>query len=368
MSSTKHQRESSIQETSLMIKLIEETVVAQSFEKLAEHLLPSIIGMMRLRSAFLYMEDSHLHTFHYFGHGLQPESDNETKKLCAEQLGRHSNQADLQLTSIQSSVGKETTSDIMFYALRDEGTCTGLIGLVPEEQTTFTLPNYWEQILRVTANTISRLAKREETERRLAYLNAYKTVSSMLAQELCLHDLLEAALYCCMEVVSAEAASILLLDDEKRNLKFYQTEGPAKLTLMTETFPVDKGIAGSILQKHCSEVINDVHVDPRFYGTIDNESGFHTRNMIAVPLVAGEEQIGVLEVLNKVNGGSFTEEERLLLSSIAEEIAFAIRNAKVFDYVVNSYCKQRQGNSSCKGCKRPLGSWTPCVKYRYSEV
>ena len=87
-------------------------------------------------------------------------------------------------------------------------------------------------------------------------------------------------------------------------------------------------------------------------------------NLIAVPLAAGEEKIGVLEVLNKVDGGSFTEEERLMLVSIAEEIAFAIRNAKLFEYIANTYCKQRQGQTSCRGCERPLGSWTPCVKYR----
>ncbi len=86
--------------------------------------------------------------------------------------------------------------------------------------------------------------------------------------------------------------------------------------------------------------------------------------MIAVPLVAGEEKIGVLEVLNKSGEGSFTEEERRLLLSISEEIAFAIRNAKMFEYVANIYCKQRQGRPSCEGCERPLGSWTPCVKYR----
>ncbi len=77
-----------------------------------------------------------------------------------------------------------------------------------------------------------------------------------------------------------------------------------------------------------------------------------------------KEKVGVLEVLNKVGGRPFTEEERLLLTFIAEEVAFAIRNAKLFEVVVKSYCKQRQGLNTCKGCKRPLGSWTPCVKYR----
>jgi GAF domain-containing protein len=110
-------------------------------------------------------------------------------------------------------------------------------------------------------------------------------------------------------------------------------------------------------------VVNDVASDPRFFEKLDREYGFTTRNLIAVPLTAGEEKIGVMEVLNKAEGGLFTDEERLLLESIAEEIAFAIRNARIFEYVVNSYCKQRQGATSCKGCQRPLKSWTPCAKY-----
>lgn len=102
---------------------------------------------------------------------------------------------------------------------------------------------------------------------------------------------------------------------------------------------------------------------PRFFKKIDSEYGFVTQSLIAIPLTAGEEKIGVMEVLNKSGGEPFTDEERLLLDSIAEEIAFAIRNAGIFEYVINSYCKQRQGEKSCKGCKRPLRSWTPCVKY-----
>lgn len=59
--------------------------------------------------------------------------------------------------------------------------------------------------------------------------------------------------------------------------------------------------------------------------------------------------MGVLEVLSKEGGGLFADEECLLLVSVAEEIAFAVRNAKVFEYVVNTYCKQRQGQGSCRG-------------------
>ncbi len=206
-------------------------------------------------------------------------------------------------------------------------------------------------------------AAHRELLRQARYLNTYLTVSSMVSQCLDPHELLEAVLNVIMETVSAEEASVLLLDEDQANFRFYSVEGPAKQCLMAVTFPADKGIAGSILQTQRSEVINDVHGDPRFFEEIDSKYGFVTQNLIAIPLTAGEEKIGVMEVLNKSGGEPFTDEERLLLDSIAEEIAFAIRNARIFEYVINTYCKQRQGQMSCKGCQRPLRSWTPCVKY-----
>jgi putative methionine-R-sulfoxide reductase with GAF domain len=195
------------------------------------------------------------------------------------------------------------------------------------------------------------------------YLNTYLTVSSMVSQCLDPHELMENVLNIVRETVLAQGASVLVLDEDQANFRFYCIEGPAKPALISVTFPADKGIVGSILQNQQSEVINDVHKDPRFFGEIDTKCGIFTKNMIAIPLTAGEEKIGVLEVVNKSDGGPFTDEERLLLDSIAEEIAFAIRNARIFEYVVNSYCKQRQGETSCKGCRRPLRSWTPCAKY-----
>jgi uncharacterized membrane-anchored protein YhcB (DUF1043 family) len=216
---------------------------------------------------------------------------------------------------------------------------------------------------RLRENRLRLDASHRQLMKQTRYLNTYFTVSSMVSQCLDPNELLEAVLNVIMETVSAEEASVLLLDEEQANFRFYSIEGPAKQCLISATVPADKGIAGSVLQTQRSEVLNDVHSDPRFYGEIDAKYGFFTRNLIAIPLTAGEEKIGVMEVLNKSGGEPFTDEERLLLDSIAEEIAFAIRNARIFEYVVNSYCKQRQGEASCKGCKRPLRSWTPCAKY-----
>ena len=90
--------------------------------------------------------------------------------------------------------------------------------------------------------------------------------------------------------------------------------------------------------------------------------------MIPFGLVAAKEEVGGLPVLNTANGGCFTEEECRLPDSVAEDIALAIRDANVFEDVVNGCRKQRQVRTSHQRCKRPLGSYTPCVQYPDSSV
>jgi GAF domain-containing protein len=149
-------------------------------------------------------------------------------------------------------------------------------------------------------------------------------------------------------------------------LTFYQTEGSSRSALRGMCLPVEKGIAGSVLRERRSEIVNDVQRDSRFYPLFDSLSGVRTCNMIAIPLLAGEETVGVLEVINKAGGLPFSDEDHLLLHFIADEMAFGIRNARIFELVANSYCRQRQGLGSCRDCVRPLGSWTPCLKQRES--
>jgi putative methionine-R-sulfoxide reductase with GAF domain len=368
MAATKSQPQLATEEALRLVELTEKALVSGVLEEFVEGVLPDVARTMQSSSALVYIADSRLPAPQFFQQGFQPEATSELENVCAERFDQISSQPDVQPFRIPPSPDRRIAADLVLYPLQAEGGCVGLMGLIMDEDVAPISSDVLERLLSLLARAISRLAERAESERQLSHLNTYLTVSSMLAQSLDLHELLEVALYCCMEVASAEAASVLLLDDEKENFNFYQVEGPAKPVLMAATFPSDKGIAGTVLHTQQSEIINDVYYDRRFYETIDSASGFQTRNMIAIPLVAGEEQIGVLEVLNKANGGPFTGEECLLLVSLAEEIAFAIRNARVFEYVVNTYCKQRQGQMSCKGCKRPLGSWTPCVKYREASI
>jgi GAF domain-containing protein len=351
-----------------LIELFKTALSSQDIEEFGEFVVPRLAGMMQVSSALLYVADPRLPVPRFSQHGLQLGTISEIEGLCAETIAQIARQPNVQPLSVSVPPANGAATTLALYPLCAKERRIGLVGFALDDDPTETWLDVLEKLADLFANAINDILERSESIKQLSHLNTYLTVSSMLSQSLDLHELLEMTLYCCMEVASAEAASVLLLDDEKKNFLFYQVEGPAKPVLVAATFPADRGLAGSILQTQQSEVIDDVRSDPRFYEKVDSDSGFQTRNMMAVPLVAGEEKIGVLEVLNKVERGSFTEEERLLLVSIAEEIAFAIRNAKLFEYVVNTYCKQRQGQMSCRGCERPLGSWTPCIKYREVNV
>jgi hypothetical protein len=351
-----------------LMDLVNAGLAAQSIEELAEALLPAVTRMMKATSACLYVADARWsgpRSFQSQGFPLPPA---ELEALCKGQFERIGAQTSLDRFDALLPGSPDEATKLTLYPLPGKQSCLGLLGVMGGEIPAAVSPNLMKRLPETLANVLDNVLERAKLERQLSGLNTYMTVSSALAQSMDLQELMEISLYCCMEAVPVEAASILLLDEAKKNFNFYEVEGESKSVLMSATFPADRGIAGSVLKSQAAEIINDVSQDPRFYKRVDSETGFQTRNMIAIPLVAGEEEVGVMELLNKADGGPFLDEEVLLLSPLAEEIAFAIRNALTFEYVANTYCKQRQGLMSCKGCQRPLGSWTPCLKYREVSV
>jgi len=347
--------------TDRAVGLIETAVGVEDFEGFSDGILPLLTELAQTRAGFLYVADPRLHAPHFAGHGLLPEESAALQIACPDWFDGVADDIEGGTATLGVEGGE---LPFAVHPLPVDGRVIGILGVVAEDADLLVPEGVWRRVLGTLGCIADRLAARVSAERKLLHLNTYLTVSTMLAKSIDLAELLEIALYCSMEAASAEAASILLLDEAKENFQFYRVEGSAKPLLGGSTFPVTEGVAGRVLETLEAEIVNDVETDPRFYGQIDMKTGYRTRNMIAVPLVAGDERVGVLEVLNRLDGGPFTPDERMILVSVADEIAFAVRNATIFDYVVNTYCKRRQGQNSCKGCERPLGSWTPCMRYR----
>jgi len=130
-------------------------------------------------------------------------------------------------------------------------------------------------------------------------------------------------------VTNSVASTLMLLDDKTGELVFSVPTGPKADNLTDIRLPPGKGIAGWVAEHEQPVLVPNAREDPRFYPEIDIMSGFETKSILCVPLKAKAKLIGVLEVINKTDGTSFTEEDALSLSIFASQAGMAIENARL---------------------------------------
>lgn len=114
-------------------------------------------------------------------------------------------------------------------------------------------------------------------------------------------------------IFGARAASVLLLDEEANELVFEAVVGEGEDTLIGSRFPAGTGIAGWVLNTRQPLVLADVTADPRFSADTARSTGYVPKGIMAVPLLHGEDVLGVLEVLDRPANARFRVEEVDLL-------------------------------------------------------
>jgi putative nucleotidyltransferase with HDIG domain len=106
--------------------------------------------------------------------------------------------------------------------------------------------------------------------------------------------------------------------------------GDKEETIKTITLNIGEGIAGWVAQKGEPLIVNAPEKDLRFFKGVDEKADFKTRNLICVPVKVKEKVVGVLEAINKQEGKEFGEEDLSLFTSLADQVAIALDNARLY--------------------------------------
>ena len=177
-------------------------------------------------------------------------------------------------------------------------------------------------------------------EKRIARNNqAILRISRALPEYPDLEDLLDYISREIKELLGTEGALVIFTDEERKELYF---KGAAYDDAHTQKkvkeirFPADKSIAGRVIMSGEPEIIPDTSKDPGFYPGVDEQLGYHTRNMIEVPLKSVDRIIGVLCARNKKEG-DFDESDVELLSMIAGTVSLSIENARFSEEIIKAY-------------------------------
>ncbi len=161
-----------------------------------------------------------------------------------------------------------------------------------------------------------------------------------------LDDLLEYIAQESKSVLNTEGATVILLDEKKREFFFRVAlldDERAERKMREIRFPVEKGVAGQVYRTGRALVVPDTEESPYFYSAVDRQAGFQSRSLLDVPIRTRQGMIGVLCAINKKNGG-FDETDVELLSAVGATVAPYIENARIHDELKSSYENVRSLN------------------------
>jgi len=174
---------------------------------------------------------------------------------------------------------------------------------------------------------MGKLKQIQEKVERLALLSQLgQILNSSLDQKEIRRRAMEAA----TQLMKADAGSLLLVDEGKRQLYFEVALGDREEDIKMIPLNFGEGIAGWVAQNGKPLIVNSPEKDPRFFKGVDERTEFKTRNIICVPVKVKEKVIGVLEAINKQKRGGFNKQDLSLLISLADQVAIALDNSRLY--------------------------------------
>lgn len=163
----------------------------------------------------------------------------------------------------------------------------------------------------------------DELQQVLSWAAATGIVSSPVTHSRLLEMIVETAAH----VISAEAASLFLIDHEAQELVFEIAMGQKADEVKKFRVPLGHGIAGLVAVSGQPMAISEARDDPRQAADIAQAIGYTPDSILCVPLFYNDEVIGVLELLDKRGALYFDAADMELLGLFANQAAVAIEQS-----------------------------------------
>ena len=171
---------------------------------------------------------------------------------------------------------------------------------------------------------------------RLRELEALHDSLRALTATLDLAELLHTVLARMRALLEPQGLSLLLYDRARDELVFAATE-LLREDAVLEPGVIDgarlrlgQGIAGWVARHRQAVLLDDASHDPRHEPGMARAAGLVPRAMICVPLVHRDRLLGVVQVINRLDGRPFTADEQRLVQCLADYAAVGIAHAQLY--------------------------------------
>ncbi len=191
-------------------------------------------------------------------------------------------------------------------------------------------------ILESLAATISLIIKNtqlyETAKKGRENISTLLEVTNAISSELNLDSLIKLIMNKAAKITNADRATLFFLDDDHKHIWTKYAKGLEDIILKV---PIGQGIAGMVAEQKTPYITNNAYENPFFDSRSDKITGYVTKSILGVPVLnPKQELIGVIQVINKLNG-DFTEQDIWILNGFAAQTNIAIENAKLFHEIEN---------------------------------
>jgi len=179
-----------------------------------------------------------------------------------------------------------------------------------------------------------------ETDERAAELSTVNAVSRALASELDLDALLTLTGEQVRRTFGADIVYVGLLDRQTNTIHFPYIHGES-----FGTMPLGEGLSSRVILSGEPLLINE-DVAGRHAALDIEQVGQLAKSYLGVPIVVGDEAIGVLSAQSTKEEGRFDEHHLRLLTTIAANVGAAIENARLYQAAQEAQAAAEQANTA----------------------
>ncbi|MBM4284072.1 MAG: GAF domain-containing protein [Deltaproteobacteria bacterium] len=230
---------------------------------------------------------------------------------------------------------EEGIASLVAIPMLSKGKVIGVMRLVSGEPREFTMDevDFACSVAELGAQAISNAKMYEERIRELNLLKGMLEVSKAINSALEVKKVLQLLVKTATTALDIKAAAVRLLDEKRQMMELVASYGLSDRYITKGPVGPDKSITEAMMGKAVS--IYDVASDTRAtYPKEAAEEGI--RSILSVPIALKGKVIGVMRIYS-AELRDFSDEEITFLSSLAEQAALAMENARLYQKLKGEY-------------------------------
>ena len=155
-------------------------------------------------------------------------------------------------------------------------------------------------------------------------------ISKRISAQKNLDDIFKTLLEMCTAELNSERGTLFLNDPDTEELYSRFTQGAIQREIRVMN---NSGIAGHVYNTGDTILTDNPYSIPYFNSSVDEQTGFVTRNMLCVPVRTGKgDIIGVAQMLNKIDG-QYTQNDLALFEAMTSQAALALESAQLIERI-----------------------------------